>query len=104
MTDPKRDVDTGVLERERPKEKTADLWRVILHNDDYTTMEFVVDVLEEIFSRSPAEAYGIMMKVHVEGRGVAGTYPHEIAETKVDRVHDLARANGFPLRASVEEA
>ena len=104
MTQPGRDRQTGILERTERREKVPDLYRVLLHNDDYTTMEFVVDVLEEIFNRSPAEAHAIMMKVHVEGIGIAGTYPHEIAETKVDKVHHAARAAGFPLRASVEGA
>ena len=104
MSEPVRREDAGILEREEQKEKTPDLWNVILHNDDYTTMEFVVDVLEEIFHRSPAEAFRIMMKVHHDGQGIAGVYPFEIAETKAGAVHDAARREGFPLRASVEEA
>jgi len=93
-----------VLEKPSERVKEPDLYRVILHNDDYTSMEFVVEVLETVFHRGPAEAYRIMMKVHTEGRGVAGVYTHEVAETKVEKVLDLAQANGFPLMASVEEA
>src|SRR5215510_6836487 len=93
-----------VLEKTKPKVKKPPLYKVILHNDDYTTMEFVVQVLESIFHKSPAEAFRIMMQVHREGQGVCGAYAHEIAETKVAQVHDLARDKGFPLRASMEEA
>jgi ATP-dependent Clp protease adaptor protein ClpS len=104
MNEPVRRDETRILEREETREKTPDLWNVILLNDDYTTMEFVIEVLEEIFHKSPAEAFRIMMSVHVEGRGVAGSYPYEIAETKADAVRDTARSAGFPLQASVEEA
>ncbi len=79
------------------------MYRVILHNDNYTTMEFVVEILETIFHKSPAEAFRIMMQVHRQERGVCGVYPFEIAETRVATVHDLARARGFPLRASLEQ-
>lgn len=93
-----------VLEKTRPKTRKPALFKVILHNDDYTTMQFVIEVLESIFHRSPAEAYRIMMQVHRQGRGVCGAYPHEVAETKVALVHDWAKEQGFPLRASMEEA
>jgi ATP-dependent Clp protease adaptor protein ClpS len=88
-----------------PKRKVATpkRCRVILYNDDYTTQEFVVHLLETLFRKSPAEAMQVMLKVHVEGRGVAGVYPHEVAETKVLRVHESARAAGFPLRADLED-
>jgi ATP-dependent Clp protease adaptor protein ClpS len=96
--------DGAVQERVKIKKQTPTLYRVVLLNDDYSTMEFVVQVLENVFQKSPAEAYGIMMQVHVNGRGVAGVYPWEVAETKVDTVTTLAREAGFPLRATVEEA
>jgi ATP-dependent Clp protease adaptor protein ClpS len=104
MADSSRRPDVGILERPDRLVKEPDLYKVILHNDDYTTMDFVVEILETIFGKSPAEAYRIMMTVHVQGKGVAGTYPYEVAETKVARVHERARAEGFPLRASLEEA
>jgi ATP-dependent Clp protease adaptor protein ClpS len=96
--------DGAIKERVKVKKQTPTLYRVVLLNDDYSTMEFVVQVLENVFQKSPAEAYGIMMQVHVNGRGVAGVYPWEVAETKVDTVTTLARGAGFPLRATVEEA
>lgn len=93
-----------VLDKTRPKTRKPPLFRVILHNDDYTTMQFVIEILESIFHKSPAEAYRVMMQVHTQGAGVCGAYPHEVAETKVAEVHDRARDQGFPLRASLEEA
>ena len=91
-------------ERVRTQKKEPTLYKVILLNDDYTTMEFVMHVLETAFQKSPAEAYRIMMQVHVNGSGTAGTYPFEVAETKVDTVTSMARAAGYPLRAAIEEA
>jgi ATP-dependent Clp protease adaptor protein ClpS len=96
---------TGDAVKERPvvKSKEPTQYKVVLLNDDYTTMDFVIQVLEEVFQRSPAEAYRIMMHVHVNGRGIAGVYPWEIAETKVQTVTSMAREAGFPLRAALEE-
>ncbi len=91
-----------VLERTRTAARQPILFKVILHNDDYTTMGFVVEILEAVFFKPPAEAYRIMMKVHTEGSAVCGVYTHEIAETKVAAVHTHARKEGFPLRASLE--
>jgi ATP-dependent Clp protease adaptor protein ClpS len=98
-----RQTDGQVLEKTRPKIKRPDLFKVLLHNDDYTTMQFVIEVLEEVFGKSPAEAFRIMMHVHTRGHGICGSYPHEVAETKVSLVHDRAKSAGFPLRASMEE-
>jgi ATP-dependent Clp protease adaptor protein ClpS len=103
MADQQPRRESEVLEKTREQVKEPTLYRVILHNDHYTTMEFVVAVLEGVFTKTPAEAFRIMMKVHTEGQGLCGLYPYEIAETKVATVHDMARQAGFPLRASMEE-
>jgi ATP-dependent Clp protease adaptor protein ClpS len=95
---------TGVVEKVRPQVKKPQLYKVILHNDDYTTMEFVVTILESVFSKAPAEAHRIMMEVHTHGFGICGVYTYEVAETKIAMVHEEAREHGFPLRASMEEA
>jgi ATP-dependent Clp protease adaptor protein ClpS len=86
----------------RKKEPTQ--FKVVLLNDDYTTMDFVLHVLESVFQKSPAEAYQIMMHVHVNGRGIAGVYPWEVAETKTQATVEMAREAGFPLKAITEEA
>lgn len=78
-------------------------FRVLLHNDDYTTMEFVIDILMSIFRKSPDEAMTIMLSVHEKGLGTCGVYTEEVAETKVAQVRDRARKAGFPLRCSMEE-
>ena len=96
-----RESDVAV-QSVRPKLKEPRRFAVILMNDDYTTMEFVLEVLESFFHKSETEAHAIMLKVHQEGRGVAGVYPFDIAETKADQVHDAARERGFPLRCLVE--
>lgn len=77
---------------------------VILHNDDYTTMEFVIEVLIRFFKRTPDEAVKVMLAVHEKGSGVAGIYPAEIAETKVAQVTEYSKAQGYPLRLTVEPA
>ena len=80
------------------------LYRVLIHNDDYTSMEFVVFILQTVFGRSESEALQIMLKVHNEGVGVAGLYTYEIAEMKVVKVSSIAQANEFPLLCTIEEA
>jgi ATP-dependent Clp protease adaptor protein ClpS len=94
----------AVKERVRVEKKEPTHYKVLLLNDDYTTMEFVVHVLESVFQRSPAEAFQIMMHVHVHGKGLAGIYPWEVAETKAETVVSMARDAGFPLKAITEEA
>ena len=104
MADRQHQTGGAVRDRTESREQEPKLYNVILLNDDYTTMEFVIHLLETLFQKSPAEAYRIMMAVHLEGRGLAGVYPWEIADTKVETVTSLARDAGFPLRATLEEA
>ena len=94
--------DGSLLEAVKTRLKPPPLFKVLLLNDDYTTIDFVVEVLETVFNKAPAEAYRIMMAVHHQGQGLCGVYPFEVAETKVATVVDLARDNGFPLRAAME--
>jgi len=86
----------------KPKVAEPPRYAVFLHNDDYTTMEFVVEVLTIDFSRPYQEAMGLMLKVHEEGKAVAGIYSFEIAESKVAKVTEKARASGFPLKLTLE--
>jgi ATP-dependent Clp protease adaptor protein ClpS len=102
MAGPDRQTDSEILERTKQETKRPELYKVVLLNDDYTTMDFVIEVLETIFNKQPAEAFRIMMMVHTQGKGLCGVYPHEVAETKVDAVMEAARDNGFPLRAAME--
>jgi len=102
MAGTERHTDGETLERTRQETKKPELFKVLLLNDDYTTMDFVVEVLETVFNKAPAEAYRIMMAVHTQGQGLCGVYPYEVAETKVAAVIDMARAQGFPLRATME--
>ena len=102
MAETERHPGGEVLERTRQATKKPELYKVLLLNDDYTTMDFVVEILEEVFHKQPAEAFRIMLQVHTQGKGLCGVYPFEVAETKVATVVDLARENGFPLRAAME--
>ena len=91
-----------VITKTDKKTKRPPMFRVLLHNDDYTTMEFVVAILESVFHKPRVEAAQIMWHVHTRGVGTAGIYTAEIAETKVKTVHGLAREAGFPLKCSME--
>lgn len=104
MGDTDRGTDGQLLERTRQETKKPELFKVLLLNDDYTTMDFVLEILETLFQKSPAEAFRIMMQVHRNGRGLAGVYTWEVAETKAEQVATLASQAGFPLRATIEEA
>ena len=104
MNDRQDQTGGELKERVRTEKKEPTLYKVILLNDDYTTMEFVLQVLEGIFQKSPAEAYRIMMQVHLNGSGIAGVYPWEVAETKVETLAAAARKAEYPLRATIEEA
>ena len=99
----REESDGGVtIQESKPKLKEPPEYAVLVHNDDYTTMEFVVEVLRRYFHKVEEEAVQIMLQIHQKGKGVAGIYSHEIAETKVMQVHDYSRSKGFPLRCSIE--
>lgn len=100
---PDLDSGTEVVVEKKTKLKKPKLYRVLLHNDDFTTMDFVVFVLQYVFSRSEAEAFTVMLKVHNEGVGVAGVYPYEIAMMKSEKTMNLAKAREYPLLCTVEE-
>jgi ATP-dependent Clp protease adaptor protein ClpS len=97
--------EPGVVTQTRPEQRTKKppLFRVLLHNDDYTTMEFVVWILQTVFHHDETSATRIMLHIHQNGIGVAGIYTYEIAETRAARVEALARTHEFPLRCTVEE-
>jgi ATP-dependent Clp protease adaptor protein ClpS len=97
------DKDTDVLTESKTKLEKPRLYKVLLHNDDFTTMDFVVWVLEYVFMRDAAESIVIMMKVHNEGVGVAGVYPYEVATMKAEKAMNLAKAREFPFLCTVEE-
>jgi ATP-dependent Clp protease adaptor protein ClpS len=99
----RQEGDVAVQEAD-PKLKEPQHYAVVLHNDDYTTMEFVTEVLQRYFHKTGDEAVQIMLKVHQQGKGVAGIYSYQIAETKVAQVHAYARAKGFPLKCTTEPA
>jgi ATP-dependent Clp protease adaptor protein ClpS len=96
--------DTVLLEKTRPKLKKPPLYKVVLINDDYTPMEFVVHILESIFSLNREQATLIMLHVHKLGKGVCGVFTKDIAETKVVQVNNYARENKHPLMCEMEEA
>jgi ATP-dependent Clp protease adaptor protein ClpS len=97
------DSGTGVVTRTKPKTKKPSMYKVLMLNDDFTPMEFVVHVLERFFSKGREEATRIMLHVHRRGVGVCGVYPYEIAETKVTQVMDFARQHQHPLRCTLEK-
>ena len=95
--------DTATITKTQPKTKRPSLYRVLLLNDDYTPMEFVVLVLQDVFNKTREEAMRIMLHVHNQGVGECGVYPFEVAETKVTRVMDTARKNQHPLQCVMEK-
>jgi len=99
----KSGTETGTITKTRPQTKRPNLYRVLLLNDDYTPMEFVVLVLQDVFNKSREEAMQIMLHVHQKGVGECGVYPYEVAETKVTRVMDTARKNQHPLQCVMEK-
>ncbi len=98
------DFETGVVTRTRPKTKQPSNYKVLLLNDDYTPMEFVVLVLQRYFSMGIEDATRVMLAVHQKGVGVCGVFTYEVAETKVSQVIDFARENQHPLQATLEKA
>ena len=95
--------DSPVAESQERVEEPP-LFQVLLHNDDYTTMEFVVHVLESVFNMPQAQAIQVMLNVHVQGIGIAGVYTYEVAEMKIEKVTSLAREHEFPLLCTMEKA
>lgn len=108
MSDVNKDGDeglgTGVVVQSKPKTKKPSMYKVLMLNDDYTPMEFVVHVLERFFNKSREEATGIMLHVHRRGVGVCGVFTYEVAETKVAQVMDFARRHQHPLQCILEKA
>lgn len=102
MADSDFEREEAVVTESKPRLKKPPLYRVLLHNDDYTSMEFVVFILRSIFQRSEVDAVRIMLLVHNQGVGVAGVYTYEIAEAKIAKVTTLAREQEFPLLCSLE--
>jgi len=96
------DNQEGVLEEIKEKITEPPMYKVLLHNDDYTTKAFVVEILTAVFNKSIDEATRLMWQVHHNGVGVCGVYPYEVAETKVNLVTRIARENGFPLKTTME--
>lgn len=94
---------TGVVTKTRPKTKKPSMYKVLMLNDDYTPMEFVVFILERLFGKTREEATQIMLHVHNRGVGVCGVYTYEVAETKATQVMDLARKEGHPLQCTLEK-
>jgi ATP-dependent Clp protease adaptor protein ClpS len=101
-TDPR--FDDELLEEVEKELKEPDMYKVVLHNDDYTTKEFVVEVIQVVFHKPAIEATKIMMDVHKRGKGVVGVYTWDIAQTKVAQVRQMAKEREFPLKCSVEPA
>lgn len=95
---------TNVREKHREELKEPEMFRVILHNDHYTTQEFVVSVIVAVFHKTAAEATKIMLDVHRKGKGTVGVYPYDLAATKARQVRELAKAQDFPLKCSIEKA
>ena len=103
MSKREEEFDRDVVVETEKKLKRPSLYKVLLHNDDYTTKEFVVHILESVFNKESTEAVQIMLHVHRNGIGVAGVYTYEVAETKVKTVESLARQYEYPLKCSIEE-
>lgn len=97
-------IEEAVIEDTRHKIKSPEMYKVILLNDHYTPMDFVVNILRNVFHKNPVEATKIMFKVHKEGQGLAGVYIYDIAATKIKQVDQLARSEEYPLKCTMEKA
>ena len=102
--DNQNDIQRGILLESKPQTKKPSMYNVLLMNDDYTPMEFVVTVLEKVFNKKSEEATQIMLHVHKNGIGVCGTFTYEVAETKCKAVMDLAKKNEHPLQCTMEKS
>ncbi len=100
MSEHDEDGETGVVVKKKVKKPSK--YKVLLHNDDYTTMEFVIYILKGVFAKTTEEATAVMLKVHHDGHGVCGIYTHEVAETKMKKVSMEAKKNGHPLLCTIE--
>ena len=97
------ELEEGVDSEIRDEVREPPMYRVLLHNDDYTTMDFVVEIIMLVFNKSTEEAVNIMLNVHRKGMGLCGVYTYEVSETKVETVHAIAREQGFPLKCTMEK-
>ena len=95
-------TETAPITKEKTKQTLASMYKVIMHNDDYTPMDFVVNVLTDIYKKNEAQANGLMLKIHNEGCAIVGIYTREIAETKQEMTHQAAQKEGYPLRCTIE--
>ena len=103
MSEHSPEIEEGVISESSDEIDESPMYKVLLHNDNYTTMEFVVEILILVFRKSPEDAVEIMLNVHHKGFGICGVYTYEISETKVNNVDAMARQHGFPLKCTMEK-
>jgi ATP-dependent Clp protease adaptor protein ClpS len=103
MSEYNPEIEDEVDSEIRDEVREPPMYRVLLHNDDYTTMDFVVEILMLVFNKSSEEAVNIMLNIHRKGIGLCGVYTYEVSETKVETVHAIAREHGFPLKCTMEK-
>jgi len=103
MSEHRPEIEEDVISEIRDETDEPPMYKVLLHNDDYTTMEFVIEILILVFRKSPEDSVEIMLNVHHKGVGVCGVYTYEMSETKVNNVHALASQYGFPLKCTMEK-
>ena len=103
MNEHSPEMEEEVISETRDEIDEPPMYKVLLHNDDYTTMEFVIEIMMLVFKKSPEESVEIMLNVHQKGIGICGIYTYEVSETKVNTVKAFARENGFPLKCTMEQ-